>query len=204
MHVLCLDLEGVLVPEIWIEFSRETGIEELKITTRDEPDYDKLMRYRLAILKDRGLKLADIQRVIGRMDPLPGAREFLDSARELTQVIILSDTFSQFAQPLMRKLGFPTLFCNELIVDADGTVSGYSLRQKDGKKKAVEALQSICMKVMASGDSYNDLSMILTADTGALFCAPEGIKAAHPDVPAYTTYNELLSHVKGFIAHSGE
>lgn len=204
MHVLCLDLEGVLVPEIWIEFSRETGIEELKITTRDEPDYDKLMRYRLAILKERGLKLADIQRVIGRMDPLPGAREFLDSARELTQVIILSDTFSQFAQPLMRKLGFPTLFCNELIVDADGTVSGYSLRQKDGKKKAVEALQSICMKVMASGDSYNDLSMILTAEDGALFCAPEGIKAAHPDVPAYTTYNELLSHVKAFIAHSGE
>ena len=204
MHVLCLDLEGVLVPEIWIEFSRETGIEELKITTRDEPDYDKLMRYRLAILKERGLKLADIQRVIGRMDPLPGARAFLDSARELTQVIILSDTFSQFAQPLMRKLGFPTLFCNELIVDADGTVSGYSLRQKDGKKKAVEALQSICMKVMASGDSYNDLSMILTAEDGALFCAPEGIKAAHPDVPAYTTYNELLSHVKAFIAHSGE
>ena len=200
MHVVCLDLEGVLVPEIWIEFSKATGIPELKITTRDEPDYDKLMKYRLDILKERGLKLADIQRVIGAMDPLPGAEVFLDSARAFTQVVILSDTFTQFALPLMAKLGYPTLFCNELVVDADGTVSGYALRQSDGKRKAVEALKSINLKIMAAGDSYNDLSMIRAADTGALFRAPAGIKAANADVPAYETYDDLLAHVRRFVA----
>lgn len=199
MHVVCLDLEGVLVPEIWIEFSRATGIEELKITTRDEPDYDKLMKFRIGVLERHGLKLADIQRVIGGMDPLPGAKEFMDAARSMTQVIILSDTFTQFAQPLMAKLGWPTLFCNELEIGRDGAVTGYSLRQSDGKRKAVAALKSINMKVMASGDSYNDLGMITTADSGALFRSPDSIKAQHPDVPAYETYDELLSHIKGFI-----
>lgn len=201
MHVVCLDLEGVLVPEIWIEFAEATGIPELKITTRDEPDYDKLMKYRLNILKERQLGLTDIQRVIGGMDPLPGAKAFLDSARAIAQVIILSDTFSQFAMPLMAKLGFPTLFCNELVVDADGTVSGYALRQSDGKRKAVEALKSINMKTMAAGDSYNDLSMIRVADTGALFRAPDSIKAAHPDVRSYETYTDLLSHVERFVSN---
>jgi phosphoserine/homoserine phosphotransferase len=199
MHVVCLDLEGVLVPEIWIEFSRATGIEELKITTRDEPDYDKLMKYRIGILARHGLKLADIQRVIGGMDPLPGAKAFLDALRSETQVIILSDTFTQFAQPLMKKLAWPTLFCNELSVDAAGAVVGYALRQSDGKRKAVEALKTINMKVMAAGDSYNDLAMITVADTGALFKSPETIRAANPEVPAYETYDELLAHARRFI-----
>jgi len=200
MHVVCLDLEGVLVPEIWIEFSKATGIPELMITTRDEPDYDKLMKFRIGILERHGLKLKDIQRVIGGMDPLPGAKAFMDAARARTQVIILSDTFTQFAQPLMAKLGFPTLFCNELVIGADGAVTGYSLRQSDGKRKAVAALKSINMKVMAAGDSYNDLGMIQTADTGALFRAPDGIKAQHPALPAYEAYDELLAHVDRFIA----
>lgn len=199
MHVVCLDLEGVLVPEIWIEFSKATGIPELMITTRDEPDYDKLMKFRIGILERHGLKLKDIQRVIGGMDPLPGAKAFMDAARARTQVIILSDTFTQFAQPLMAKLGFPTLFCNELVIGADGAVTGYSLRQSDGKRKAVAALKSINMKVMAAGDSYNDLGMIQTADTGALFRAPDGIKAQHPALPAYEAYDELLAHVDRFI-----
>lgn len=200
MHVVCLDLEGVLVPEIWIEFSKATQIPELMITTRDEPDYDKLMKFRIGILERHGLKLKDIQRVIGGMDPLPGAQAFMDAARARTQVIILSDTFTQFAMPLMAKLGFPTLFCNELAIDGDGAVTGYSLRQSDGKRKAVAALKSINMKVMAAGDSYNDLGMIQTADTGALFRAPDGIKAQHPALPAYETYDELLGHIDRFIA----
>lgn len=200
MHVVCLDLEGVLVPEIWIEFSKATGIDALKITTRDEPDYDKLMKFRLGILDKNGLKLNDIQRVIGGMDPLPGAAEFMDSARKLTQVVILSDTFTQFAQPLMAKLGYPTLFCNELVVASDGKVTGYNLRQNDGKRKAVAAFKSINMKVMAAGDSYNDLGMITTADTGALFRSPEGIRKQHPEVPAYETFDELLAHITRFIA----
>lgn len=200
MHVVCLDLEGVLVPEIWIEFSKATGIEALKITTRDEPDYDKLMKYRIGILEKNELKLKDIQRVIGGMDPLPGASEFMDAARKLTQVVILSDTFTQFAQPLMAKLGYPTLFCNELVVGPDGSVTGYNLRQNDGKRKAVAAFKSINMKVMAAGDSYNDLGMITTADTGALFRSPEGIRKQYPDVPAYETFDELLAHVTRFIA----
>lgn len=200
MHVVCLDLEGVLVPEIWIEFSKATGIPELMITTRDEPDYDKLMNYRIGILAKNNLKLKDIQRVIGGMDPLPGAKAFMDAARAKTQVIILSDTFTQFAQPLMAKLGYPTLFCNELIIGSDGAVTGYALRQPDGKKKAVAALKGINMKVMAAGDSYNDLGMITIADTGALFSAPEGIKKQHPELPAYERYDELLAHVDRFIA----
>jgi len=199
MHVLCLDLEGVLVPEIWIAFSRETGISELKITTREEPDYDKLMKFRLGILAEKGLTLMDIQRVIATLDPLPGARAFLDKVRAQTQVIILSDTFTQFALPLMEKLGYPTLFCNDLIIDPNGMVSGYTLRQSDGKKKAVVALQSINMKVMAAGDSYNDLSMITTANDGALFCAPSSIKEAYPQVPAYDDYGALWAHVERFI-----
>ncbi len=199
MHVVCLDLEGVLVPEIWIEFSLATKIEDLKITTRDEPDYDKLMRYRLDILDGHGLKLADIQRVIGGMDPLPGAGEFIAELKATAQVIILSDTFTQFAKPLMEKLGYPTLFCNSLVVDPDGKVSGYELRQKDGKRKAVEALKSLNMKVFAAGDSFNDLSMIKAADSGALFRSPESIRKQNPQIPAYETYDELLDRVKGFV-----
>lgn len=200
MHVVCLDLEGVLVPEIWIEFSKSTGIEELKITTRDEPDYDKLMKFRIGVLAQHGLKLKDIQNVIGKMDPLPGAKEFMDSARSRTQVIILSDTFTQFAQPLMAKLGFPTLFCNELVIGSDGSVTGYKLRQNDGKRKAVAALKSINMKVMASGDSYNDLGMITIADTGALFRAPDGIKKEYSNLPSYESYDDLLGHIDRFLS----
>jgi phosphoserine / homoserine phosphotransferase len=199
MHVVCLDLEGVLVPEIWIEFSKATGLPELKITTRDEPDYDKLMKYRIGILAREGLKLHDIQQVIGSMDPLPGAKEFLDALRAETQVIILSDTFTQFAQPLMEKLGYPTLFCNDLVIDKQGFVSEYKLRQANGKKLAVEALRSINMKVMAAGDSYNDLAMIKTADTGALFSSPESIRMQNPEVPAYEKYEDLLAHAKKFL-----
>jgi phosphoserine / homoserine phosphotransferase len=199
MHVVCLDLEGVLVPEIWIEFSKETGLSELKITTRDEPDYDKLMKYRIGILARNGLKLKDIQQVIGRMEPLPGAKTFIEEARTLTQVIILSDTFTHFAQPLMAKLGYPTLFCNELEIGSDDSVTGYKLRQSDGKRHAVEALKSINMKVMAAGDSYNDLAMIKSANTGALFCAPDGIKKQNPEVPSYETYQDLLGHIRRFL-----
>jgi len=199
MHVVCLDLEGVLVPEIWIEFSKATGISELMITTRDEPDYDKLMKFRIEILEKNGLKLKDIQRVIGGMDPLPGAKDFLDAARAITQVIILSDTFTQFAQPLMAKLGYPTLFCNELCIGSDGSVVGYRLRQNDGKKKAVTALKGINMKVLAAGDSYNDLGMITIADAGALFCAPESIIKQHAELPAFNTYDDLLALVRSFV-----
>lgn len=198
MHVVCLDLEGVLVPEIWIEFSKATKIEELKITTRDEPDYDKLMKFRIDILARHGLKLADIQKVIGGMDPLPGAGEFLNAVRERTQVIILSDTFTQFAKPLMAKLGYPTLFCNSLVVGRDGAVTGYELRQKDGKRKAVEALKSLNMKIFAAGDSFNDLSMINVADSGALFRSPETIRKQFPNLPAYEAYGDLLSAIRDF------
>lgn len=200
MHVVCLDLEGVLVPEIWIEFAKATGIAELKITTRDEPDYDKLMKYRIEILERKGLMLKDIQKVIGGMDPLSGANDFIEAVRSLTQVVILSDTFTQFAQPLMAKLSFPTLFCNSLIIGSDGAVSGYSLRQVEGKKKAVEAFRNINLKVLAAGDSYNDLGMIRAAHSGVLFCAPDSIKKQNPDIPAFETYSELLSKIKEFIA----
>lgn len=200
MHIVCLDLEGVLVPEIWIAFAEATGIPELRKTTRDEPDYDKLMRYRLDILTEHRLKLADIQNVIATLNPLDGAEAFIAELREKTQVVILSDTFSRFAQPLMKKLNWPTLFCNDLVISPDGSVAGYTLRQKDGKRKAVQAFHSMNMKVMAAGDSYNDLSMILEADVGALFRAPETIKARHPEVPLFTTYSELLNAADAFLA----
>lgn len=200
MRIVCLDLEGVLVPEIWIEFSKATGIPELSRTTRDEPDYDKLMRFRIDLLAERGLKLADIQRVIGSMDVLPGALDFVRALRERTQLIILSDTFSQFAAPLMAKLGYPTLFCNSLEIAQDGAVAGYQLRQKDGKRKSVEALKTLNMAVFAAGDSYNDLAMIKSADDGALFRAPPAIKAQHPEVHSVEEYADLLAHVEAFLA----
>ncbi len=200
MNLVCLDLEGVLVPEIWINFALKTGIEELKLTTRDIPDYDVLMNKRLGILDEHGLKLKDIQEVIGSMDPLPGGYDFLQSLRERTQVIILSDTFDQFAAPLMRKLDWPTLFCNTLIVDETDRITGYTLRQKDGKKKAVDAFRSAGCRVMASGDSYNDLTMIQNADKGMFFRAPESISMEYPAYPTVNEYDELLSAVDEFIA----
>ncbi|HHU35680.1 MAG TPA: bifunctional phosphoserine phosphatase/homoserine phosphotransferase ThrH [Treponema sp.] len=196
MNVLCLDLEGVLVPEIWIEFSRKTGIPELSRTTRDEPDYSKLMNFRIEILKKNKLFLPDIQEVIGSMDPMPGASAFIDTVRSETQVIILSDTFTQFAQPLMKKLGYPTLFCNTLEVAQDGTIIGFSLRQDEGKKQAVTALQGLNLRVMAAGDSYNDLGMIQKADTGAFFRSPKSISSEYPQFPAYEDYDDLLAHMR--------
>ena len=200
MNLVCLDLEGVLVPEIWINFALKTGIEELKLTTRDIPDYDVLMNKRLGILEDNGLKLKDIQDVISTMDPLPGGYDFLQKLRERTQVIILSDTFDQFASPLMRKLEWPTLFCNTLLVDRDDRITGYRLRQKDGKKKAVDAFRSAGFRIMAAGDSYNDLTMIQNADKGMFFRAPESISLEYPEYPTVTEYEDLLSGVDEFIS----
>jgi len=200
MRLVCLDLEGVLVPEIWIAFSEATLIPELKITTRDEPDYDKLMKFRIGILKDKGLRLADIQRVIGAMEPLPGAKEFVAALRARGQFIILSDTFTQFAAPLMAKLGYPTLFCNTLAVDASGSIVGYELRQKDGKRKSVEALKSLNFKVFAGGDSFNDLSMIRAADAGSLFRAPASIRAQCSDLPCVDDYEAFLARIDAFLA----
>lgn len=200
MHIVCLDLEGVLVPEIWITFSQATGIDELKITTRDEPDYDKLMKFRIGSLARHGLKLKDIQRVIGGMDPLEGAVEFIAELRGLTQVIILSDTFTQFAKPLMEKLGYPTLFCNSLEIVEDGSVTGYALRQKEGKMRSVQALKSLNFRVFAAGDSYNDLAMLRAADASALFRSPEAIRAQNPDIPSMDGYGDLLDAAKGFIS----
>ncbi|MDR0456730.1 MAG: bifunctional phosphoserine phosphatase/homoserine phosphotransferase ThrH [Treponema sp.] len=199
MHIVCLDLEGVLVPEIWIAFSEVTGIPALRRTTRDEPDYDKLMRFRLDILAQNNLKLADIQRVISGMEPLPGALEFANAVRERTQLIILSDTFEQFAKPLMAKLTWPCLFCNSLVTDAAGKITGYSLRQKDGKREAVKALKSLNMTVFAAGDSFNDLAMIREADTGCLFRAPESIKKDCADIPCTVAYDELLAEIDRFL-----
>jgi phosphoserine / homoserine phosphotransferase len=199
MDIVCLDLEGVLVPEIWIAFSEATGIPELRITTRDEPDYGKLMRYRIGILESHGLKLVDIQRTIGAMEPLGGAKEFVAELRALTQFVILSDTFSQFAGPLMAKLGYPTLFCNSLVVDPSGRIVDYALRQENGKMKSVAALKSLNFRVFAAGDSYNDLAMIREADGGALFRAPEGIKAKCGDLPMTETFGELLGAIKDFL-----
>lgn len=196
MYVVCLDLEGVLIPEIWINFAETTGIDELRLTTRDIPDYDVLMQKRLGILKENNLKLGDIQKVIGTMDPMKGAREFLDELRSKTQVVILSDTFTQFAKPMMEKLAWPTLFCNELIIDKDDNVVDYKLRQKDGKRKAVEGFHSMGLDVIAAGDSYNDLSMIRKANKGTLFCPPDNIVAENPDIPVardYTTFMEILN-----------
>ncbi|MCL2190882.1 MAG: bifunctional phosphoserine phosphatase/homoserine phosphotransferase ThrH [Treponema sp.] len=199
MRLVCLDLEGVLVPEIWIAFSLATGIPELQRTTREEPDYDKLMRFRLDILADRGLRLADIQKVISGMDPLPGAAEFAGALRERTQLVILSDTFEQFASPLMEKLSRPCLFCNSLVTGPGGEIAGYRLRQQDGKRKAVIAFKSMGLEVFAAGDSHNDLTMIREADSGCLFRAPESIRKEHASIPCTDTYDGLLSRIDGFL-----
>lgn len=199
MYVTCLDLEGVLVPEIWIAFAEASGIPELKRTTRDEPDYDKLMNYRLAILKEHGLGLKEIQDTIATIDPMPGAKEFLDELRTLCQVIIISDTFTQFAKPLMEKLGWPTLFCNELEVAENGEVTGFKMRCDQSKLTTVKALQSAGLETIAAGDSFNDLGMIRASKAGFLFKSPDSIKADNPDVPAYETYEELMAAIKKVI-----
>lgn len=191
--ICCLDLEGVLIPEIWINVAKKTGIKALEITTRDEPDYDKLMRYRLAILKREGIKLRDIQAVIRRMTPLPGAKEFLRKLRGKYQVIILSDTYYEFAGPMMEKLGYPTLFCNWLTTDKKGFIANYHLRQKNGKKEAVRGLKKLGFRVVAAGDSYNDIAMLQTADRGILFRPPEKIVRQFPKFPVTSTYRELFS-----------
>ncbi len=191
LNIVCLDLEGVLVPEIWIAFSEASGILELRRTTRDEPDYDKLMRWRLGILREHGLGLKDIQRVIGTIDPLPGAREFLDALRERTQAVILSDTFTQFAKPLMEKLGWPTLMCNALEVGPDGMISDYKIRVAQSKLSTVKALQSVGFDTIACGDSYNDLGMIRASKAGFLFRSTEKIKADNPDLPAFEAFDDL-------------
>ncbi|MCI7802231.1 MAG: bifunctional phosphoserine phosphatase/homoserine phosphotransferase ThrH [Floccifex porci] len=196
MNIVCLDMEGVLVPEIWIAFANETGIEELKKTTRDEPDYDKLMNYRLNILKEHGLGLKEIQETIEKIDPMPGAKEFLDQLREITQVIILSDTFTQFAQPLMKKLGWPTIFCNTLEVDENGTITGYKMRCEKSKLTTVKALQSCGFQTIASGDSFNDLGMIQASKAGFLFKSTEQIKKDYPQFPAFDQYDQLLEAIK--------
>ena len=196
MNIVCLDMEGVLVPEIWIAFAEESGIPELKKTTRDEPDYDKLMKYRLNILKEHGLGLKEVQATIAKIDPMPGAKEFLDELRSLTQVIILSDTFTQFAGPLMKKLGMPTIFCNTLEVADDGEITGFKMRIKDSKLSTVKALQSIGFETISSGDSYNDLGMIKASKAGFLFKSTDKIKADYPELPAFETYDELLAAIK--------
>lgn len=196
MYITCLDLEGVLVPEIWIAFAEASGIPELKRTTRDEPDYDKLMRWRLGILKEHGLGLKEIQETIARIDPMPGAKEFLDELRSFSQVIIISDTFTQFASPLMRKLGWPTIFCNSLEVAENGEITGFKMRIENSKLTTVKALQSIGYETIASGDSYNDLGMIKASKAGFLFKSTEQIKADNPELPAYETYEELMAAIK--------
>ena len=195
MEIVCLDLEGVLVPEIWIEFSRATGIPEFSRTTRDEPDYDRLMRYRIDLLAKHGLGLAEIQSVIARIDPMEGAREFLDALRERTQVAILSDTFAEFAKPLMKKLGWPTLLCNTLVATPEGKVTGYKMRCAKSKLATVRAFQSCGLDTIAAGDSFNDLEMIRASRAGFLFRSTDAIKSANPDLPAFETYAELLSAI---------
>jgi phosphoserine/homoserine phosphotransferase len=199
MHMVCLDLEGVLIPEIWIAFSEAVGIPELRRTTRDEPDYDKLMRFRLDLLAKNKLKLPDIQRVIGGMEALEGAAGFTEALRERTQLIILSDTYEEFAKPLMKKLGWPTLFCNSLVALPDGTITGYTLRQKNGKREAVKALASLNIEVFAAGDSFNDLQMIREAKAGCLFRAPEAIRKEYADIPCVDSYGELLEKIDLFL-----
>ena len=200
MYITCLDMEGVLVPEIWIAFAEASGIPELKRTTRDEPDYDKLMRYRLDILKEHHLGLKEIQATIAKIDPLPGARAFLDKLREETQVIILSDTFEQFAQPLMRKLNWPTLFCNTLEVAPDGAITGYRMRCPQSKLTTVRALQSAGFQTIAAGDSHNDLGMIQASKDGFLFRSTDAIKAEHPELPAFDRFDDLLAAIRGAMA----
>ena len=199
MNVVCLDLEGVLVPEIWIEFSKATGIPELARTTRDEPDYDKLMQFRLDILEKNGLGLKEIQDTIATIDPMPGAREFLDELRAITQVIIISDTFSQFAQPLMKKLGWPTIFCNSLEVASDGEITGFKMRCEQSKLTTVKALQSMGYETIAAGDSYNDLGMIQASKAGFLFKSTDKIRADHPELPAYEEFSDLLAAIKAVL-----
>ncbi len=196
MNIVCLDLEGVLVPEIWIAFSEASGIPELKRTTRDEPDYDKLMKWRIGILKEHGLGLKEIQDTIAKIDPMPGAKQFLDELRSLTQVIIISDTFTQFATPLMKKLGWPTIFCNTLQVAANGEITGFKMRIENSKLSTVKALQSVGFQTIASGDSFNDLGMIKASKAGFLFRSTDAIKAANPDLPAFETYDELFDAIK--------
>ena len=199
MKLICLDLEGVLVPEIWVAFAEASKIPELKKTTRDEPDYDKLMRWRLSVLKEHGLGLKEIQETIASIDPLPGAKEFLDELRSFAQVIIISDTFTEFAQPLMKKLGWPTIFCNSLVIAEDGEITDYKMRVENSKLTTVRALQSIGFETVASGDSYNDLGMILAGKSGFLFRTTEQIKADHPELPAYETYDELMAAIKSAL-----
>ncbi len=199
MDVVCLDMEGVLVPEIWIAFSEASGIPELRRTTRDEPDYDKLMRWRISVLKEHGLGLKEIQDVIAAIDPMPGAKEFLDELRTLTQAVILSDTFTQFASPLMKKLNWPTIFCNTLEVAPDGEVTGFKLRAKKTKLVTVQAFQSIGYDTIASGDSYNDLDMILASKAGFLFRTTDAIRAAHPELPAFDEYDDLLRAIEAAL-----
>ncbi len=199
MNVVCLDLEGVLVPEIWIAFSKESGIDELKRTTRDEPDYDKLMKWRIGILKEHGLGLNEIQATIAKIDPLQGAKEFLDELRSITQAIIISDTFEQFATPLMKKLGWPTLFCNTLEVAPSGEITGYKMRCSQSKLTTVKALQSCGFDTIACGDSFNDLAMIQAGRNGFLFRTTDQIKADYPDIPAFSEYNDLLEAIKGVL-----
>ena len=200
MDIVCLDMEGVLVPEIWIAFADAAGIPELRRTTRDEPDYDKLMKYRIAILREHRLGLPDIQKVISTIDPYEGAREFLDRLRELTQVVILSDTFTQFASPLIKKLGMPTIFCNTLVSDADGMITGYRMRVANSKLSTVRALQSIGFETIAAGDSYNDLGMIKAGKSGFLFRSTPAIIAANPDIPAFDGFDELFGAIKGVLS----
>ncbi|WP_041623647.1 bifunctional phosphoserine phosphatase/homoserine phosphotransferase ThrH [Spirochaeta thermophila] len=199
MHMVCLDLEGVLFPEIWIAVAESTGIDDLKLTTRDVSDYDVLMKHRISVLKEHGLRLPDIQRIISSMRPLEGAPEFLEALRERTQVIVLSDTFTEFARPVMRMLGWPTIFCNELVVDEEGFISGYRLRQEDGKRRAVEALRGLNFDVYAAGDSYNDLSMLKAASRGFLFRPPERIAQEHPELEVAASYEELLRFLDPYL-----
>ena len=196
MNIVCLDLEGVLVPEIWIAFAEASGIPELKRTTRDEPDYDKLMKWRIGILKEHGLGLKEIQETIEKIDPLPGAKEFLDSLKEITQVIIISDTFTQFAKPLMKKLGWPTLFCNTLEVADNGEITGFKMRCEKSKLTTVKALQSVGFETIASGDSHNDLGMIQASKAGFLFRSTDAIKKEFPELPAFEEYDDLLEAIK--------
>ena len=199
MNIVCLDLEGVLVPEIWIAFAEASGIPELKRTTRDEPDYDKLMNWRLGILKEHGLGLKEIQETIATIDPIPGAKEFLDELRSITQVIIISDTFTQFAGPLMKKLGYPTIFCNSLEVAKDGEITGFKMRIENSKLSTVKALQSIGYETIASGDSHNDMGMIKASKAGFLFKSTEQIKKDNPQIPAYETYEELMTAIRSAL-----
>ena len=199
MNLVCLDLEGVLVPEIWIAFSEASGIPELRRTTRDEPDYDKLMKFRIGILKEHGLGLKDIQKTIATIDPLPGAKEFLDTLRSETQTIILSDTFEQFASPLMKKLGWPTIFCNTLEVEENGEITGYRIRVQKSKLSTVRALQTVGFETIAAGDSFNDLAMIEASKAGFLFRTTDKIRADYPQYPAFESYDDLLQAIRGVL-----